>query len=202
MQQIAQDGRGHFHAVRFYDSEVSLCRLVAGFLKEGLVLGHPAVIIATPEHSQGIVADLRARDVSVKALQASGDLIVLDAAETMALFVVGGVPNREKFLATITPVLDRARRGAKNRVVRAYGEIVDLLWKNGRDIAAIQLEVLWNQLGRTAGFALLCGYARGNFYQDASILDVCRQHTHLVAADGTPRVSNADSLLVGGIPTA
>jgi hypothetical protein len=39
----------------------------------------------------------------------------------------------------------------------------------------------------------------GNFYKDAHVMDVCRQHTHLVGADGTPRVSDADSLLVGAL---
>jgi hypothetical protein len=45
---------GHFHAVRFYDSEMSLCRIVAGFLREGLALGQPALVIATKGHAQGI----------------------------------------------------------------------------------------------------------------------------------------------------
>jgi len=196
---VQQPAKGHFHAVRFYDSEVSLCRIVAGFLKEGLTSGQPAVVIATLEHSQGIVAELRARDVEVKALQSAGDLIVLDAAETMAKFMVDGVPNREKFRATIEPVLDRARRGQPENVIRAYGEMVDVLWKEGRDIAAIQLEMLWNQLGRSARFSLMCGYAMGNFYKDASVQEVCRQHTHVVASDGTTRVSSADSLLLGAL---
>lgn len=191
--------RGQFHAVRFYDSEVSLCRIVAAFLKEGLLLGQPAVVVATPAHSQGIVAELRAREVEVKSLQAAGALVVLDAAEIMATFMVDGVPSREKFRKTIEPVVNAARDGQNDRIVRAYGEVVDLLWKDGRDIAAIQLEMLWNELGRTAGFALMCGYAMGNFYKDASVRDVCRQHTHLVASDGTLRVSNADSLLIGAL---
>jgi hypothetical protein len=194
-----QHGHGQFHAVRFYDSEVSLCRIVAAFLKEGLMFGQPAVLIATPEHGQGILAELRARDVEVKGLQASGNLVVLDAVETMEKFMVDGVPNRDKFFQTIEPVIDGARHGRKAPPVRAYGEMVDILWKDGRDIAAIQLEMLWNQLGRTAGFSLMCGYAMGNFYKDTSVTDVCRQHTHLVASDGTLRISNADSLLIGAL---
>ena len=191
-----QQSNGHFHAVRFYDSEVALCRIVASFLKEGLTLGQPAIVISTPEHGQGIVAELRARDVDVKGLQAEGALVVLDAAGTMKQFMVDGAPDREKFRATITPALDGARGGQAGVTVRAYGEMVDLLWRNGRDLAAIQLEMLWNQLARTAGFSLMCGYAMGNFYKDASVQDVCRHHTHVVASDGTLRVSNADSLLV------
>lgn len=194
-----QPARGHFHAVRFYDNEAALCRIVAAFLKEGLMLGQPAIVIATPEHSQGIIAELRAREVAVKELQQSGYLAVLDAAETIAQFMVDGVPNRDKFLQTIEPALERLRHADRGNGIRAYGEMVDLLWKEGRDIAAIQLETLWNQLGRLTGFSLMCGYATGNFYKDASVQEVCRQHTHLVASDGTLRISTADSLLVGTV---
>jgi hypothetical protein len=77
--------------------------------------------------------------------------------------------------------------------------MVDVLWKDGRDVAAIQLEMLWNRLARSHQFSLLCGYAMGSFYKDAHVMDVCRQHTHLVSSDGTPRLSNADSLLVGAL---
>jgi hypothetical protein len=197
-QKRASNG-GHFHAVRFYDNEVSLCRIVSSFLREGLSLGQPALVIATPEHARGIIAELRAREVDVNALQASDALVVLDAAETMATFMVDGVPHREKFQQAAKEALDRACRGRADCVVRAYGEMVDVLWRQGRDIAAIQLEILWNQLARSHEFSLLCGYAMGSFYKDASVQDVCRQHTHLVSADGTPHVSNADSLLLGAL---
>jgi MEDS: MEthanogen/methylotroph, DcmR Sensory domain len=191
--------KGHFHAVRFYDSEPALCRIVATFLREGLMLGQSALIIATPEHGQGIVAELRAHEMDVKALQAKRDLVVLDAAELMATFMVDGVPNRDKFCQTAEVALDRARRGRSNVTVRAYGEMVDVLWKEGLDVAAIQLEMLWNQLARTHQFSLLCGYAMGSFYKDAAVQDVCRQHTHLLSADGTASVSDADSLLLATV---
>lgn len=85
--------------------------------------------------------------------------------------------------------------GGHVHAVRFY----DVLWKEGRDVAAIQIEMLWNTLARSRKFSLLCGYAMGNFYKDAHVQDVCRQHTHLVSADGTPRLSDADSLLIGAL---
>jgi len=198
MARSSANKAGHFHAVRFYDNEASLCRIVASFLREGLAFGEPALIIATSEHTQGILAELRARELDVKALLHSGELVALDAVDTMAMFMVDGVPDRTTFNHTMTAVLSRAVRGRACRV-RGYGEMVDVLWKQGRDVAAIQLEMLWNQLARTNDFSLLCGYAMGSFYKDASVQDVCRQHTHLVSADGTPRVSDADSLLIGAL---
>jgi len=189
---------GHFHAVRFYENEASLCRIVASFLREGLVLGQPALVIATPEHSQGIVAELRAREMNVAALREDGNLVVLDAKKTMDSFMVHGQPDATRFNNAASSALGMTR-GRGRLPVRAYGEMVDVLWKDGRDVAAIQLEMLWNRLARSHQFSLLCGYAMGSFYKDAHVMDVCRQHTHLVSSDGTPRLSNADSLLVGAL---
>jgi hypothetical protein len=66
-------------------------------------------------------------------------------------------------------------------MIRAYGEMVDVLWKDGKPDAAIRLEMLWNRLAAKYGFALLCGYAMGSFYkQTKRFEDVCRQHAHIV----------------------
>jgi len=189
---------GQFHAVRFYDSEAALCRIVATFLREGLVLGQPALVIATAEHTQGILAELRAREMNIEALQKADDLVLLDAQKTMDAFMVNGLPDAGLFKETATAAIDMTR-GRGRTSIRAYGEMVDLLWKKGRDVAALQLEMLWNRLARSHQFSLLCGYAMGNFYKDAHVLDVCRQHTHLMSADGTPHLSDADSLLIGAL---
>jgi hypothetical protein len=76
------------------------------------------------------------------------------------------------------------RRSNDDRAIRAYGEMVDLLWKDGCEATAIRLETLWNQLARTCDFELLCGYSIGNFYKGSSLDDIKRQHTHVVPTDG------------------
>jgi len=76
--------RGHFHAVRFYENEASLCRIVANFLREGLSLGQPALVIATDAHALGIVCELRARGLGVDGLVESRDLVIVDANEALA----------------------------------------------------------------------------------------------------------------------
>jgi DcmR-like sensory protein len=192
--------RGHFHAVRFYEDHASLCRIVANFLREGLTVGQPALIIATNSHVVGIIDELRARGLDVDGLIESRDLVIVDAKEALESFMNNGIPDPEKFERAATAVLDLVRDGRSGVIVRAYGEMVDVLWKQGRDVAAIQLEMLWNRLARSGEFSLMCGYAMGNFYKDATVKEVCRQHTHLVHSDGTARVSNVDTLLVGELP--
>jgi hypothetical protein len=184
MTKKAATESGHFHAVKFYESRESLCRIVAEFLGEGLITQQPALIIATPEHRAGILAELRVRHFDVDATQAAGDLLLLDAAEMLATFMVDGMPDADLFFANTTGAIERVRRGRKGCTTRAYGEMVDVLWKAGHDVAAIRLEMLWNKLAMTHDFALLCGYAMGNFYKDASLAEIHHQHSHVVAGQG------------------
>jgi hypothetical protein len=175
---------GHFHAVKFYDTRESLCRIVAEFLGEGLVTQQPVLVFATPEHRAGILAELSARHFDVEKMQAVGDLLLLDAADTLAMFMVDGTPDGSLFIAAMTRAIEQVSRGRTKCTVRAYGEMVDVLWKNGQDVAAIRLEMLWNKLAATHQFSLLCGYAMGTFYKDSVIADIHRQHSHVVIDQG------------------
>jgi MEDS: MEthanogen/methylotroph, DcmR Sensory domain len=193
---------GHFHAVRFYDSEKSLCRIVASFLGEGLATGQSALVVGTPGHRRAIVEELRARHFDVVRMHAAGDLVLVDARKLMSEFMVDGVPDAARFMDCATRVLERAARGRKDVAIRAYGEMVDLLWKDGFDVAAIQLEMLWNRLARTHDFSLLCGYSMGSFYKDACLASISAEHTHIVGADGTAVVAEAGSLTLEPIAPA
>lgn len=173
------------HAVRFYETQESLCRIVVQFLGEGLEAGQPALAIGTPEHRLGIVRELRERGFDVERLEAAGDLLLLDARDALSAFMVDGAPDGELFRMRMSAAIDRLCRGRTDRTIRAYGEIVDLLWKDGQSVAAVRLEVLWNALAATHDFSLLCGYAMGNFYKGTDVVDIHQQHTHVIETDGS-----------------
>jgi DcmR-like sensory protein len=175
----------HQHAVQFYENELSLFKTVAGFLGQGLVDEQPGIMIATAPHRAAIVDRLKARLIDIDAAQRSGTLIVLDAAEALSLFMVNGMPDPVAFDTHIgTIVTDLLRGRPAHTMIRAYGEMVDVLWKDGKPDAAIRLEMLWNKLAAQHGFALLCGYAMGNFYKETvRFEEVCRQHAHIVAPE-------------------
>jgi hypothetical protein len=173
-----------YHAVRFYENERSLSQIVAEFLGDGLADGKPGVVIATPAQRAAIVRELVTRRLDVERLQRSDDLVLLDAEETLSAFMTNGKPDVEGFKNSMCEVIKRACRGRENCTVRIYGQMVDILWKNGKQEAAIRLEVLWNQLANTQAFSLLCGYAMGHFYKDANFDEVCSHHTHVISADG------------------
>ena len=187
---------GHFHAVRFYDSKESLCRIVAEFLGAGFVTGQPGLVIGTPEHRAAIVQELQSRHFDVDAMQAAGDILLLDARETMSSFMVDGMPDGDRFKDRMTAAIEKVCRGRTDVTIRAYGEMVDLLWKDGHTVAAVRLEMLWNKLAMTHDFSLLCGYAMGNFYKDASINEICQQHTHVIGAGGAVAPSTSRRVVV------
>ena len=175
---------GHFHAVRFYKDDDSLCRMVADFVGEGLGTGQPAIVIATSVHAAGIASALRDRSFDIQRLQASGDLLLLDADEILSQFMVAGMPNEKRFNATLIPQIEKACRGRVDCTIRAYGEMVDVLWKAGQTVAATRLEMLWNKLAATHDFSLVCGYSMGNFYKDAAMQEICSHHSHILSETG------------------
>ncbi len=174
----------HHHAVQFYGNEESLFTTVGGFLSEGLVAGQPAIIIATEPHRQAIVDQLTARLIDVEHAREIGDLVLLDAHEALSMFMVGDVPDPTAFETHFGDLMTRILNGRTRSVIRAYGEMVDVLWKEGRTEAAIKLEIMWNKLATAYQFALLCAYAMGNFYKQAEqFQEVCRQHTVVMDTD-------------------
>lgn len=175
----------HHHAVQFYGNDASLFKTVSGFLAEGLTGGEPTIIIATPGHREAILSQIADRLIDVEKARTTGHLVVLDAKDTLATFMVAELPDADAFDTSVGGVVRETLLRRKPRtILRAYGEMVDVLWKQNREDAAIQLEMLWNELALKYGFALLCGYAMGPFYKQTSKFeDVCRQHTHVMAPD-------------------
>ena len=175
------------HSVKFYDDEASLGRTVAEFLAPGLLDGLPTIVIATPDHRAMIARELAARGIDFRQLEQDGNLQVLDADDTLARFMVGTEPDPARFHATIDQLIARACKDRFPCPVRAYGEMVDVLWKRANAEGAIRLEMLWNRVATQAQFSLLCGYAVGNFYKEVAtgptFQTVCDQHNHVIPVD-------------------
>ena len=124
------------------------------------------------------------RLIDCESARRSGSLLLLDAEDTLGQFMVGDAPDPELFEQNVGRLIQQMVDGRGRPLIRAYGEMVDVLWKQGRPEAAIKLEILWNKLAMKFRFALLCGYAMGNFYKQARHLDeVCAQHTQIIPHD-------------------
>ena len=179
-RHVIPGNAGH-HAVHFYDDSERLCRSVADFLGDGLAARQPVVVVAIRGHARRIRHELSSRHFDVDHLERAGRLTILDATETLEQFMDGGRPNPVRFQRVIGNVLRSARRRSNDPTVRAYGEMVNVLWGEGQREAAIELERLWNQLAESEEFSLLCGYALATTRKRTSRQAICAQHTHVLA---------------------
>jgi signal transduction histidine kinase/ActR/RegA family two-component response regulator len=197
-QDLAQAGADHDHVVQFYEDESFLHGAVATFLAAGLRARQPLLVIATPQHRKAFVERLASQGFDPETLERRGDLTLLDARETLSTFMNGLKPDDGLFHSQVGGVLERIRRGRDGVTVRAYGEMVDVLWRDGNPEGAIRLERLWNELATAHEFSLLCGYAMGNFYKEAhssQFQDICHQHGRVIPTESYTQASDDEMRL-------
>jgi hypothetical protein len=167
--------------VRFYGRDDELVAGVAEYLREGLDHGERVVMVGTRQHCQALQEALGGLGVDLARAAAEGRFETLDAERSLAGFMVGGRPDRTRFMDTIGHTIRTA--GSGGRDVRVFGEMVALLWDEGNVNGAIELEALWNELAEQQHFLLTCGYPTTAL--DAAELGdvsrVCGLHTDVVA---------------------
>jgi MEDS: MEthanogen/methylotroph, DcmR Sensory domain len=165
------------HTAELYVHDDELVASVSSFLKEGLAIGVPGVVVATPDHRRAI------RDA------VGSELLEADAEETLAQLLVNGKPGAVAFERVIGALLDRA-----NGPVRVYGEMVSLLCERDEVAAAMVLEELWNDLLRTRPVTLHCGYRLDVFdltVQTGPLPHICRLHSQVDPAHDEARFTRA-----------
>lgn len=173
------------HFVQFYENDEFLVNAVTDFVGSGLVAGEAGIVIATEAHRRAIAEGLRVKhDLDVAEARAAGRYEALDADETLAMFMVDGMPDPALFAAAIGPKLaGLARHG---RPVRAFGEMVALLAMEGNGAGTVSLEGLWNDLRRGHSFSLFCGYPMDCLKGEALtelLSGVCAEHGHVIPTE-------------------
>lgn len=176
------------HTVQFYGEDGVLLHELSSSIGSALSKGHSAVIIATQAHIDNLTRRLAESGLDVEGATAQGRYVALRATEVMAKFMMNGQPDPLKFSEIVGSVILRAAEASRsvNRRVIAFGEMVALLWAEGKNEAALQLEKLWNQLATTYSFSLHCAYPIRGFCQEQladSIKKICAEHTGIVGAD-------------------
>jgi PAS domain S-box-containing protein len=178
----------HAHVVQFYEGDTFLVTEVTRFVGTALGAGDCAVVIATEAHREAIAKRLAANGLNTGVAIKQGRFISLDAAETLAKFMIAGEPDVERFTTVIGDVIERAKRatGRQEARVAAFGEMVALLWAEGKKEAAIRLEQIWNSLAKTHAFSLYCAYPINGFSRlDSSepFLRICVEHSSVLPTE-------------------
>jgi signal transduction histidine kinase len=126
--------------------------------------------------------------VDLERAIAQGRFVALDAAETLSKFMRNGRPDPAAFTDVVGSIVAGAASasGARGSPVAVFGEMVALLWSDGKPEAAIQLEELWNDLARVHSFDLHCAYPMSFFAQPrdgASLGRICEAHSRVIPAE-------------------
>src|SRR3984957_6423631 len=182
------------HVVQFYGHEEELADRVAGYLLGALRAGGVAVFIATAAHRRAFERRLADVGVDLAAAARAGTYRALDAGGTLRALMTGGQLDRGAFDRGIGELIADAGRG--KRPVRAYGEMVTLLWDDGLVNDAVRLEEMWDSLGLSHSFSLLCSYPARSVTGDGHVeafAEGCRLHGSGLGGWPVPASPNASA---------
>lgn len=175
------------HVVQFYEDDGYLVELLSRFIGAALVTGDVAIVVATERHRAALADRLRSRGLDVTIPLKQGRYLPLDAAATLERLMRRGKVDAALFDEMAGSLLADARAAAGPRGrIAAFGEMVALLWAEGKIDAALQLEELWNKTADQHSFSLCCAYPMNGFLGNphaAPFLKICAQHSHVFPAE-------------------
>ncbi len=192
--------QAHAHGVQFYGDDAYLLDGLARFIGGALGAGDSSIVIATKSHRDGLAKRLLGCGVDLTVATQQGRFVALDASETLAKFMVEGWPNRERFHQVVGGVVAQCCLSGRTSPSKlaAFGEMVALLWAEGKAEAAIRLEQLWNELARVHSFHLHCAYPISYFHDEshaALIEKVCAEHSHVMPDETYTSLQGEDERL-------
>jgi PAS domain S-box-containing protein len=172
------------HVVQFYQEDRPLIEELARLMGTALISGQAAVVVATTAHRDALASELRARDLNLSTAVAEGRYVALDACETLRQITIGQMPDPELFSALIGTTILKANAVSKTDVpcTVVFGEMVALLWAEGKYDAAIRLEQFWNTLAGKHAFHLRCAYPMAGFQkegQSEQFMRICAEHSRV-----------------------
>jgi len=115
------------------------------------------------------------------------------------------MPDWEDFRRAMAAIFERIRAFGRG-TTRAYQEMVSLLWREGKQRAAIGFEEYWNELGLLYPFSLFCSYML-DVHRDQAyagpLEEIGRTHSDILATADDERFRaalDAASRDVFGVP--
>ncbi len=155
-----------YHEVQFYSRDEFFLDSFTRFVGAALRVGDAVIVVATQPHQDTLFQRLRGEGLDVSGIIDEGRYVPLDVAETLSAFMVDDLPDPVRFQKATSAVIAGAKKAARGKVphVAACGECAPLLWQAGNADAAVRLEALWDDVAKTDGIDILCGYSAQTFH--------------------------------------
>ena len=178
----AREKAPHHHEVQFYSDDALLLDSFAHFIAVALKSGRAAIVVMTESHREGLASRLKDQGLDVDAVTQRGTYIPLEVNKTLSTFMVNDMPDSTRFFPVVSGLIETAAKAAsqQHHGVVACGECSPLLWAEGQADAAIRVEQLWDEVGKTFGVDILCGYDLSSFHgeEDEHVFQsICAEHS-------------------------
>jgi hypothetical protein len=145
--------------------------------------GDGVLLIAAAENRDAFLGELGRLGVDTPSAIHSKRLVCVDAQETLAQFMRAGQPDWDRFETVVRQAMRNVRPARDHGGLRAYGEMVGLLWSARQFSAAMRLEQFWNKLLARSSFNLYCAYSMDVSEKESqthALNGVLSTHTHLI----------------------
>jgi len=173
------------HGIQFYSGEGFLLDSLSRFVSTALEAGDSCLILATEAHKDGLAERLNARGANTDRAAKKGRYVTVDAFQVLAQLIVGGKLSKTRFDSFIREIVLPLNAAAESKMKRVAvgGEIVGLLWAEGKEEAAIELERIWNEMAAQGSYCLRCFYPLASFSdprQNELFLKLCAEHASVI----------------------
>jgi hypothetical protein len=192
--QVVADAAPGDHIVQLYQDQEFLNRAVCRYARAGLANGEGVMLFPTLTHWNAFRPRLEAEGVDVRAAQERRQLTVVDADEILPRLMRGAMPDPPVFRRVFGDVVGQARAGGSYQKVRAWGEMVNILWLRGDVAASMNLEDLFDQLNKIVDIVMFCSFLMDNFDGDVHERMLPRlgmNHSHLIPVEDYARLEQA-----------
>jgi MEDS: MEthanogen/methylotroph, DcmR Sensory domain len=182
------------HAVHFYSSEDFLVDSLSRFVGAALEAGDSSFVFATRAHLDGLTDALKKTGIDTDRAIKGGRYLTFDAVQALGQLTVAGKLDKTRFDDFVRRVVLPLKAAAESKPQRvaACGEIVALLWAEGKAEAAIELEHLWNELAEQGAYSFRCFYPVASFSdpgQSDLFMRLCAKHASVIPGDCDPAPS-------------
>jgi hypothetical protein len=167
------------HLIQIYEDDGVFLNSLEAFVSAGILANEVTIVIATPSYLDVLSARLLLKGINIDAARGGDLYIPIDANKALAEFMYFGSPDEALFKQFISGLVERA----KGRRLRAFGEMVALLWGQGFKSAKVRLEELWNSFCDDGIYCLFCAYPKSGFAKDSkeSIDEICKNYSTVIA---------------------
>lgn len=176
------------HVVQLCPNKSAQAKLLTNYISEGLLNNEAVIVIARPVLRKALWTKLQALGLDMVRYKARGQIKLYDAELLLSTILLNDVVDEHYFHTFIGSQIEAAR--ATYGKVRAFGEMVEILWQRGLRDTALQLETIRNDLGKKYELTVLCTHLRDSLDPQSynpALEHICKCQTYSLpmnAAEG------------------